>query len=144
MAESSVNRWNEDGFINCSEWLPPKRLFGPPSMVDINDFEETHYNYFLDHVSSWEDLIAGLEALSPLADDALTVAKKMGYPGFKEFRAIIRDRNKMESEPEIADKFRVILLPSKFLTATIIAEKYQVCLGAALVRLMELTESPPS
>ena len=143
MSRSPVNRWTEDGLINDVEWLPSQRLFGPPAMCDINDFEEAHYVYFLDNVSSWEDLIAGLEILSPLADDALSVAEEMGYPGFEEFKMIVRDRSKMESNPEIAEKFRKILIPSKFLAATIMAEKYEVCLGVALVRLMELTESPP-
>lgn len=124
-------------------WILPERLFDS-GMIDINDFEEHNYNYFLDHVFSLDELLTGLLQLSPFANDALSVAEKMNEQDFRRFKSALAKERSCESKSVFPGKFRSLILPKSFIQATIMAERYEVPLGVALIQLAELNqqESP--
>ncbi len=111
-----------------------KELFGDAG-CDINDFQIDNYTYFLDNVASCEDLVRGLRQLSPLADDALLIAGGMSEREFRRFkRALAKERRgEYSNAPK---KFRVIIMPERFTPAILLADKFQVPLGTALIKLM--------
>ena len=112
-----------------------RELFGDVG-CDINDFELFNYVYFLDNVKSLRDLLKGLEELSPLADDALEVAKLMTEQDFWNFkRTLVYERKQKESR--MLQKFFHLLIPDRFLAGQQIAKKARVPLGAVLIRIME-------
>ena len=113
----------------------PKELFGDAG-CDINDFQIDNYTYFLDNVKSCEDLIRGLRQLSPLADDALLVAEDMSEREFHKFKHVLAKERRGEYS-NAPKKFRVIMMPSLFTPAILLADKFQVPLGTALIKLIE-------
>ncbi|MBI2033958.1 MAG: hypothetical protein HYT13_02575 [Candidatus Liptonbacteria bacterium] len=121
------------------EWVLSCELFGEG--LDVDDFQEDNYTYFLDHVTSKEELVRGLRELSPLLDDALDVAEQMDDKAFTEFKlALKRERDDMPS------RYLVLLIPKRFLEAMLIAKEFKVCLGVCMIRIMEdeLNTQPPS
>lgn len=106
--------------------------------ADIYDFEIFNYNYLLDNSKTLKDLLAGLVELSPLADDALEIAKYMTSKDFYDFKlALIYERKLCKGEENgeslISEKYSVLLIPRLFMYAFFIAEKFEVPLGAALI-----------
>lgn len=145
-----------------SSWFLNRKLFGDDCGIDINDFDGASYAFFLDNVPSVEALVEGLAELSPLADDALSIAEQMTLRDFAEFKlALARERRLRKIErgieaaesknqlllpgfpPEITggsmpDKYLALLCPASFVPAAMLAEKFEVPLGAAILRLSEL------
>jgi len=122
-----------------NEWFLSKDLFGN-NMIDVYDFEPANYNYFLDRVTSLADLIKGLQELSPLADDALSAAEKMNERDFQLFKASLTKERTHEIGSAFPKRFYPLIMPKKFISATIIAEKYEVCLGVALIQLAKIEQ----
>ncbi len=117
------------------DW-PSRELFGNRG-CDINDFELFNYTYFLDNVKSLEDLLKGLEELSPFADDALEVAELMTERDFCDFKlALVHERKREESY--MPERFFCLLIPDRIFAAQPIAEMFKVPLGAALIRIVEI------
>jgi hypothetical protein len=113
--------------------------------VLMTDFEMDHYVYFLDHVTTREELVKGLEELSPFADDALLIADWMNDQEFLEFSEIlplyresVRSGREDVSMPE---KYDALLLPELLLHALRVAPEASVSLGVALIRLWEVIYS---
>ena len=126
---------------DAEEWQLSRRLFGKDAGYDINDLEEASYVYFLDHVQSHDDLIAGLRELSPLADDALEVAERMSNRDFSKFKlALARERecHGQGEESAFPAKYRILVLPRRFIQGSVLAEQFAAPLGAVLVRMLEL------
>jgi len=123
-------------------WILSERLFG--GMTEINDFEASHYNYFLDHVSSLNELITGLQELSPLADNALSIAENMNEREFQRFKSALKKERNREFTSALPKKFGPLLLPNNFISATMLAEKYEVALGVALIQLAEIKQQESS
>lgn len=130
-----------------ARWTLPSDLFPdtdfPSLEIEIYDFEFSHYNSFLDSVNSPGDLLRGLEELSPFANDALAIAEKLGEDDFRKFKtALALERStatdRIDQRSEIPQKWLPIVLPVRFIQAQLLAEEYEVCLGAALVRLMRI------
>lgn len=113
-------------------------------MEDIycfGDSEKSGYAPFLDRVQTLTDLRRGLKGLSPLADDALAVAEAMAEADFVDFKLCLaherRIANDSEGESKMPKRYLPLLLPSAFLRAAPIAQKFNVPLGVAAVRLVE-------
>lgn len=116
-----------------------KELFGNTG-CDIYDFLIENYTYFLDNVTCCEDLVEGLKQLSPFADDALLIAQGMSKQKFNKFKhTLIKERRGEESNA--SKNFRIITMPKRFLPATLLADKFQVPLGTALIQLLETEKS---
>ncbi len=118
------------------EWVLPTELFGDMG-VDIYNFEVDNYTFFLDNVKSLNQLVEGLQNLSPLADDALSIAKKMKEQDFLIFKKVLQYERKME-DSRLPNKYLSLVIPQKFILANPLAEEYKVPLGAALIRMIEL------
>jgi hypothetical protein len=121
-------------------WSVSKELFGDTG-CDIHDFESYNYVYFLDNVNSLEDLVKGLTELSPLFDEALIVARKMTENDFFDFKLQLAHERKIVKseiyeESKLQRKYFPIVLPSIFISAHLITEKYEVPLGVALIRIV--------
>ena len=100
-------------------WDLSHELFGD-AWGDINDFELTDYRYFLDNVGSLEDLKRGLYELSPLADDALSVAEVMNNLDFAVFKlSLVQEREssrfQLQQQSTMPKKFLALVAPSKFI-----------------------------
>lgn len=117
-------------------WTLPHELFGDIGS-DIHDFELHNYTYFLDNVISRENLVMGLQELSPLADDALRVAERMTDGDFRRFKTALQVERRQENTV-MPEKYFSLLIPKIFITAMQIAERFQVPLGAAAIRVIEL------
>ncbi len=117
-------------------WNLSSDLFGNVG-VDINDFETHNYTYFLDNVKSLEDLLEGLNQLSPFADDALKVAESMNQQDFCEFKLTLAYERRME-DSKMPKRYITLALPKWFLYSIPLADKAIVPLGATLIRLIEL------
>lgn len=128
---------------HADSWVLSEHLFGK-GMIDINDFEPDNYNYFLNNVSSRDGLITGLRQLSPLADDALSVAENMSERDFQRFKSALKAERGCEFGSAFPRKFRSLILPKNFVSTTILAEKYEAPLGVTLIQLSETNqrESP--
>ncbi len=125
-------------------WGVSPELFGDVG-VNIYDFQAHNYVYFLDHVTSKEELIRGLRELSPLADDALDVAEKMDDRAFARFKhALKRERSPVygDGRNSMPLRYGVLLLPRRFLEALPLTEEYDVSLGVVLIRIMEKQSRP--
>ena len=126
----------EAKLMEIPTWQVSRELFGNTG-ADINDFELFNYAYFLDNAKSLEDLVRGLEELSPLADDALDIARTMTERDFCDFKlALVHERKQEESR--MPEKFVRLLLPDNFMIGQPMAEKFEVPLGAAVIRLIEI------
>ena len=121
---------------HSDDWILSEHLFGD-GMIDINDFESNNYNYFLDHVASLDELIAGLQQLSPLADDALSVAENMNERKFQRFKSALKAERDCKSRSAFPKKLGSLILPINFIQATVLTEIYEVSLGVALIKLDE-------
>ncbi len=117
-------------------WCLSRELFGDIG-ADFHDFEIENYIYFLDNVSSLEDLGRGLKELSPFADDALSVAEKMTEKDFKLFKLKLKSERTQQYESSVPNKFINLLIPSRFLQASFIAKSFNVCLGVMLIRIAQ-------
>lgn len=146
---SLVERRKKLGIMHTSLEWPLSILFGKPVSkywlwaVSMYDFEMEHYIYMLDNVESREQLVSALQELSPLADDALSVAEWMTSVEFAEFREIVPRhhqavREGVEPQEEVPEQFLKIMLPDQFLYAIPLAEKGVISLGVALVRSWEV------
>jgi len=120
----------------CEGWSLPTELFGDMG-ADIYNFEVDNYTFFLDNVKSLNQLVEGLQNLSPLADDALSIAKKMKEQDFLIFKKVLQYERKME-DSRLPNKYLSLVIPQKFILANSLAEEYKVPLGAALIRVIEL------
>lgn len=116
-------------------WTLSRDLFGDTG-AEIHDFEMHNYVYFLDHVQSLKDLIEGLCQLSPLADDALHIAKRMNNSDFKTILA--HERVGKYRIPRI---YLPLILPKWFMRALPIAEELKVPLGAVMIRMIGFEEN---
>src|SRR3989344_5948621 len=133
------------------QWSVSRDLFGDDAWSDIHDFQSDSYKYFLDNVKSFTDLVEGLRQLSQFADDALAVAEKMSEKDFRKFkRALPGERRALSDSyeeqlqlyqklepPKIPRKYFALLIPKQFITAGFVADKFEVCLGAALIQIMK-------
>ena len=121
-----------------NEWILPMHLFGVLGdvCVDIHDFEEYNYVHFIDNVGSLTELREGLQHLSPLADEALTVAANMDDEEFYRFKTDLK--HEREGYSEMPEKYLPLVIPPKFILATLLADKYQVSLGLVLIRTIEV------
>ncbi len=121
-------------------WGLSADLFGEEMLVA--DFSPVRWVYFLDHIGSIRDLVRGLEELSPLADDALLVAQAMNEQEFAEFKlALARERRVATGEigeSNFPSKYLLLLYPALFMPASMLAQQFHVCLGASLIRMVEL------
>lgn len=119
-------------------WHLSPELFGDVG-CNINDFMTFNYVHLLDHAWSVEDLIAGLQELSPIADDALDVAIAMTAVDFAVFKlARARDKASGNQGPTaVPQQFFPLLIPARFIKGVAIAEKFNAPLGAVLIREME-------
>ena len=136
-------RMSENGW----HWKLSGRLFGDIG-CDIGDFEIFNYTYLLDNSRTREDLIAGLREISPLADDALAIAEQMSDQNFCDFKlALIQERKIAWQEEDggsvMPEMYSTLLIPKLFICAFFIADKFQVPLGAALIRIINVTDSKP-
>ena len=120
----------------CEEWVLPIELFGDMG-ADIYNFEVDNYTFFLDNVKSLNQLLEGLQDLSPLADDALNIVEKMKEQDFLIFKEALQYERKME-DSRLPNKYHPLVIPQKFILATLLAKEYEVPLGAALIRMMEV------
>lgn len=123
------------------EWELSYRLFGNIG-YNIYDFEMGNYVYFLDNIKSLADLIEGLFVLSPLADDALEVAEQMNENDFYDFKiALARERGICQRGGEIDSifptRYMPLLIPEQFVLGNSLADKFEVSLGTALIRVIE-------
>jgi hypothetical protein len=123
-----------------TSWDLPGRLFKDPG-ADINDFEIHCYNRFLDDVRSRSDLVEGLEALSPFADDALDIALRMSEEEFIGFKLALAHERGIASREEFGTQLKPryfqLVVPTLFAEATLVAEEWAVPLGVVLIRLMD-------
>jgi len=119
-----------------SYWRLSDRLFGYVG-ADMYDFEISNYVYFLDNVKSIQDLLAGLDELSPFADDALAIAEKMNEKTFLLFKLDLTCERHGESN-NTSHRFASIFIPSQFIQAQLIAQEFKVPLGSSLIRIFEL------
>ena len=140
----------EEGF-GC--WSVSRDLFGDDPGSDIHDFQSDSYKYFLDNVKSLTDLVEGLRQLSPFADDALAVAEKMNEKDFTKFKQALSGERRALSDsheeqlplflklepltlaPKMPRKYFALLIPKQFIIAELAAEKFNVCLGVALIQI---------
>lgn len=121
-------------------WGLSPDLFGEvgPGQIDIYAFRADHWVFFLNNVNSLENLLEGLRQLSPLVDDALEVAEQMGDRDFRKFKkALVKERR---GEKAMPGKYDALLIPEGFLLGALVADKFEVPLGAALIRLRRLQE----
>lgn len=119
-------------------WKVSKELFGNVG-IDIYDFEMSNYIFFLDNVATLEDLIRGLQELSPLVDDALAIAKKMNEKDFYRFRkALPRERASalIDGQSHMSNKFQGLLLPQLILSSMFLVEEFQVALGVMMITIL--------
>lgn len=116
-------------------WSLPLPLFYNDDSYSgcIYDFEIGNYISFLDNVKSLQDLIQGLRELSPLTDDALSVAEGMNDNDFIYFKlALIKERqnsklnNNFEQPNVMENKYLPILIPTNFIPASEIADLCKV------------------
>lgn len=145
IAVTHKRRTIQEQFADGAEgWTLSGQLFGNTRYCDIHDFEEEDYIYFLDHVRSRDDLLTGLCELSPFADDALDIAERMNDQDFYRFKLALaceRGRARREEgagESVLPKKYGKVVLPTSFLKAHFLAEKFAVSLGVALIRMFEL------
>lgn len=138
----------EEEYETAGQWRVSPKLFGDVG-VNIYDFQAYNYVYFIDHVTSKEELVRGLRELSPLADDALEIAERMDDLAFVQFKlALKRERSSVERDGRSSMPLRlplrygVLLIPKRFFEALPLSEKYEVPLGAVLIRIMEKELKP--
>lgn len=133
LTEQQIKKLEE----KLESWSLSKELFG--NVIDMNDFESDNYKYFLDNVKSRQDLVRGLNELSPFADDSLLVAQKMSERDFRKFKNTINYGSQNEyGESEVPKKYYSLAIPQRFFEAVILEEKFRVSLGVILIRMAEL------
>lgn len=120
----------------CEKWLIPEELFGEAGGGVIYDFEANNYTFFLDNIKSLNQLLEGLQHLSPLVDDALSIAEKMKEKDFMKFKKDLQYERKME-DSRLPNKYHPLIIPQRFVLAIFSAEKYEVPLGTALIQMMK-------
>jgi len=123
--------------LNEYWWDLPKELFGGDTGVDMHDFELYNYKFFLDDVKSVNQLLEGLQHLSPLADDTLAVAEKMKEQDFLRFKEALQYERKMK-DSKLPNEYTPLVIPQRFIQAGLLSKKFEVSLGTALIRIMEL------
>jgi hypothetical protein len=134
LGRESFDYWN----ISCPDLFGDDPVEG--SADEMYCFTMGHYVHFLDNVGSLHDLIEGLFQLSPFVDDAFLVAQSMSESDFVEFKlSLISERKaaKGEGESKMPQKYFCLLLPGRFPSAILLAEKACVSMGPALIRIME-------
>ncbi len=110
--------------------------------VDIHSFGDDSdmggsYTYFLDNIRSLDELIQGLEELSPFADDALEIARSMTMQDFYDFKlALPFERN--GKDWQMPDRFSSLVLPTRILKGMFLSQKAGAPLGTTLVRMLEV------
>lgn len=113
----------------------------PPYGYDIYGFRESDYVSFLDTVRTLSDLCSGLRELSPFADDALAVAETMNEMEFIEFKLCLAHERRIArvgyGESKLLPRHSSLVVPRFFLQASPIAERFNVPIGATMVRLIE-------
>jgi hypothetical protein len=97
------------------------------------------YAAMLDAAVDADDLRAKLKGWRKLAPDAIAAARKMDARDFAEFkRGLQSERGGVFAGEEWADRFMDILLPSRMLRASMLANDFKVPWGLAWLRLKEL------
>ena len=132
-------RWTLEEREELFAWQLSSQLFGDTGW-NMNDFDASNYVYFLDTVGSLEDLVEGLRELSPLADDALDIAEAMTPQDFFDFKLCLaheRGRGKIDGS-KMTKRYRQLCIPKRFVKGCIMAQQFEVPLGAALQRMAEL------
>lgn len=126
--------------VENNGWHISGELFGDTGAAHMFDFLNENYCYFLDNVDSNENLIRGLEEISPFADDALAVAQEFTLSDFKRFKDALATERRLEATDvsNFPDDWLAILLPARFILATMLAENENVPLGTALIRIAEV------
>lgn len=118
-------------------WYLSSELFGDKG-ADIYDFQIENYIHFLANVESREDLIRGIRELNPLLelDGTLEVAENMTDEEFSRFKELLK-LERCQEESKMSKKYYNLLLPKIFIIALPLAEKTEVPLGTALIRVLE-------
>ncbi len=130
-----INKGLSTSLFRNKEWTKGARI-DIHSFGDGSDVEGS-YIYFLDNVSSLEELNQGLEELSPFADDALEVSRNMTVHDFCDFKLSLPFGRRGVSHV-MPKNFLPILLPSLILKGMILSEKFAAPLGTTLVRMLEV------
>lgn len=102
-------------------------------------YEAKDYNRMIDDAKTVDDLISGLEKLSPFADDALKVAKTMTLEDFEKYREWLKlERKGIFGGIENVIKYGAILIPVLFIDAHFLQEQCHAPLGTCLIRMLEV------
>lgn len=130
-----INKGLSTSLFRNKEWTKGARI-DIHSFGDGSDVEGS-YIYFLDNVSSLEELNQGLEELSPFADDALEVTKSMSERDFCDFKlALPAERDGKDGH--MPEQFVSLLLPTRLLKAMFLSQKAAAPLGTTLIRMLEV------
>ncbi len=138
-----------NSMMSSTGWHLPKEAFGDMGPINVNDmidFEMKDYVYFLDHVATRADLIAGLALLSPFADDALSRAEVMSDDEFVEFKKLLpaeRQSSLSDGANILPERYLVLVLPERFLAALMLNERAGCSLGMTMLRIMEYEQDNP-
>jgi hypothetical protein len=137
---------NEEQKLKLEERLHNQQRLSPSLFgdnYDLYDFDEESYKFFIDNVESIGELIRGLDSISPFADDALAIAKKMTREDFDKFKrhlnlrprwegSVVLKRTEIDKMPE---KYLPIILPKLFCDVDYsLKEKYGISLGTYLIQ----------
>ena len=129
------------------QWTLSPLLFG--DNYDLHDFDGEAYIFFIDNVESHGGLIEGLDSLSPFADDALAVAKRMTQGDFDEFKKYLRLKPRWKGSlvlkrteiGEMPGKYIPLILPQLFLEADCsLIKDYGISLGTYLIKTIRAQE----
>ncbi len=132
--------------VDYSDWELSEALFGDAG-GNFYDFEAFNYTYFIDHVRTQEELIHGLGELSPMADDALDLSMGLTEQEFRDFKIALAHERRVaheDGDSTFPRQYDELLLPQRFIEALIIVEKFEMPLGAALIRLLQHEETQHS
>lgn len=140
--EEAQQRWSLVEEKLGEGWGLPENLF-LESEADIFDFDEATYIKFIDGVGSVEDLRLGLNMLSPFADDAWRIANLMSDEDFARFKELLQKERALTQsgeygESDMDDEWYTLLMPARLLVCSPVADQFEVPLGVALVRSVQL------
>ena len=119
-------------------WILSPGFFG--ESIDMWDFEPRHYVYFVDSSDSRKKLLRGLGSLTPFADDAFDVARRMTKDKFCEFRRLLSyERKTLPNEKShISSNYFPLIIPKRFIRATELSRIYGAPLGSVLIHLADV------
>lgn len=88
-----------------------------------------------------KELVEAIQPYSEICGDALQAAEVMEDKEVKEFQRDWRKASKPQSDEwteNFIKRFGMIVMPSKLLEASLIAEKYHAPWGVAFIRMQEI------